>query len=207
MAFVEDVSGKITSDKSIAITLLMNIAVLLSAIHFGWDVFTLMLLYWFETAIIGLFTVVKLIHTAKWISIGIVPFFCFHFGMFMFVHLTFLFVMFGGDTELADLDTFSKVVTAFSIITIPAAGLFGSHLYSFFVNYIGKKEYQTKTFMHFFAYPYPRVIVMHLTIIFGGFLSMVLSPVFSLILLSILKTWSDVASHIKMHKPKVQTNP
>lgn len=205
MTFVEDVSGKITSDKSIIVTLLMNITALLAALHFGWDVFTLMLLYWFETAIIGLFTIIKLIHTGKWLAIGIVPFFCVHFGMFMTVHLTFLFAMFGGDTELANLSTISKVTSVLSIIALPAAGLFGSHLYSFLFNYVGKREYLYKKPMHFFAYPYPRVVVMHLTIIFGGFLSMILSPVFSLILLSILKTGTDVAGHIKMHKQKLIT--
>jgi hypothetical protein len=49
--------------------------------------------------------------------------------------------------------------------------------------------------------PYKRIIVMHLTIIFGGWLIMLLrSPVPALILLIALKTIVDLRAHRREHR-------
>jgi hypothetical protein len=202
MTFVTDWRNTLTTDRSVVVLVLVNSLTLIGAIYYGWDVFTLMLLYWLETAIIGFFSVVKLVHSARALAVFLVPFFCVHFGLFMFGHLTFIIALFGGDTIFADTGILEQVTGIISLVAIPATALFASHLYSFLTNYIGRQEYEFKNPMHFFAYPYPRIIVMHLTIIFGGFLTMVLSPVFSLILLSVLKTVADVGAHIKIHTAK-----
>ena len=52
--------------------------------------------------------------------------------------------------------------------------------------------------------PYARVVVMHVAIIAGGFLSMVFgSPAALLFVLVVLKTIIDVELHLREHKAKV----
>lgn len=49
--------------------------------------------------------------------------------------------------------------------------------------------------------PYKRIIVMHITLIVGGFLTLVLeSPVPALILMIVLKVAVDLRSHLVQHK-------
>lgn len=182
--------------------IVMNVLALLAALYYGWDLFTLMLLYWLETAVIGFFTVLKLLHTGRFLAIFIVPFFLVHFGMFMFVHLNFLFALFGDGTDLLSMSAIPEVMSQLAVVALPAVGLFASHLYSFLINYLDKREFYSKGPMEFFFYPYPRVIVMHLTIIFGGFISMFLTPSFALVLLSGLKTITDVSAHRRIHHKK-----
>ena len=48
--------------------------------------------------------------------------------------------------------------------------------------------------------PYGRIILMHVTIIFGGWLVLALgAPVMALVLLIVLKIISDVRAHDKEH--------
>ena len=52
--------------------------------------------------------------------------------------------------------------------------------------------------------PYQRIMILHVTIIFGGFLTMSMgSPVIALIFMGVLKTVVDVWAHLNEHK-KVQ---
>jgi hypothetical protein len=51
------------------------------------------------------------------------------------------------------------------------------------------------------AQPYGRVVILHLTILLGGFMVMALgSPMIGLILLITLKTFVDIKAHLKQHK-------
>ena len=49
--------------------------------------------------------------------------------------------------------------------------------------------------------PYGRVVVLHLTILFGGFGVQALgSPLWALLLLVVLKTGIDLAAHVREHR-------
>lgn len=78
-----------------------------------------------------------------------------------------------------------------------------SHGVSFYANFLGRKEYIGRTVQEQMAEPYKRIIVMHLTIIFGGWLTLLLrSPVPALILLIALKTAVDLRAHRREHGEK-----
>jgi hypothetical protein len=75
-------------------------------------------------------------------------------------------------------------------------GLAVSRGISFATNYLGKGEYTRVNLPQLMAQPYGRIVVMHLTILGGGFLVMALhSPVAGLLLLVILKTMLDLRGH------------
>ena len=84
--------------------------------------------------------------------------------------------------------------------------LFISHGVSFIYNYLMKGEYTKAKSQNLMTAPYSRIVVLHITIVFGGFLTMILgSPAALLVLLVVLKTIVDVNLHLRGHK-KAQAN-
>jgi hypothetical protein len=96
-------------------------------------------------------------------------------------------------------------------ILIPFLVLFVSHGISFFINFIGKKEYQKTSSSELMIAPYKRIVVMHLTLLLGGFISAVVAIILQGISLNriisatvmslfiILKIYVDIKSHNKEH--------
>ena len=79
-----------------------------------------------------------------------------------------------------------------------AGALVLSHGFSFAWNYLGRGEYRRATLEALMHQPYARVIVLHITIIAGGFIILALgSPVMGLALLVALKSGVDVKAHLK----------
>jgi hypothetical protein len=74
-----------------------------------------------------------------------------------------------------------------------------SHSFSFLYNYIWKKEYHDRSVIEQMMMPYQRVMVLQLTIIFGGFLSIFL-PDYIIIVFVIVKIYLDIKTHISSHK-------
>ena len=155
----------------------------------------ILFLYWSESAIIGIFTVLKMKKAENLgddiTSNGKIPtkeesinFFCMHFGLFMVVHLVFL----------------NEMVWPFGLnwsLVITFLGLFISHRFSYKEDFIGKHEYKKITVSKLFVSPYPRIIIIH-TILFGGFF-LATNPIF-IIGIIIVKTIIDVSFYIKEHK-------
>jgi len=74
--------------------------------------------------------------------------------------------------------------------------LAASHLFSFFRNFIAAGEYKRTHPATLMIRPYGRIVALHITIIFGGFLTLAFgSPMGLLIILMILKTAVDLAMH------------
>jgi hypothetical protein len=71
-----------------------------------------------------------------------------------------------------------------------------SHGLSFYWNYIQNGEYQRASLNALMGQPYGRVIVLHMTVLFGGWIVMTLgSPLVALALLVVLKTAADLRAH------------
>ena len=71
-----------------------------------------------------------------------------------------------------------------------------SHGFSFYWNYIKNGEYQRGSLNALMGQPYGRVIVLHMTVLFGGWIVMMLgSPLLALVLLVVLKTAADLRGH------------
>jgi len=131
------------------------------------------------------------------IKFFLIPFFIIHYGMFCYGHGVFIFSMFsdgslssGGQdaTEAASLLT-GAMLFAISLLA-------ASHLFSFFRNFIGAGEYRRTHPSTLMTRPYGRIIALHITIIFGAFLSMAFgSPLGLLVVLMVLKTLVDLAMH------------
>lgn len=131
-----------------------------------------------------------------------VPFFVFHYGFFCLVHGVFVFALFGHDELGGGFGPFGPLGNLFSVfreqhLWWAVAALAASHLYSFFVNYIGHGEYRRTFVVWLMMQPYARVVVLHVAILFGGFIAMALgSNVGVLVILVVGKTVLDLHFHL-----------
>jgi Family of unknown function (DUF6498) len=156
-------------------------------------------------------------------KVALVPFFIVHYGIFWVVHGVFVFA-------LPAFGLFSRpsfVEGGFEIGTIPseigpfdpAVGVLGttgpnpwtiflavlillvSHGLSFLLNFIGAGEYKRVSAAGQMFAPYGRLVVLHLTIIFGAFaISFLGAPVVAVVILVVLKTLMDLGFHLAEHR-------
>ena len=169
----------------------------------GWKVFPLVLLYWLENVVVGGFNVGKLLLAQPQepaYSVGklfLIPFFVFHFGMFTLVHGVFVFALFGAKS-LPRFDSLAKLPAAIRAYHLGwgVLALVVSHGLSFYWNYFENGEYRRASLPILMMQPYARLVVLHLAVLFGGWIVLTLgSPLLALLVLVALKTAADVRAH------------
>ena len=181
-----------------------NAVPLLGVLFAGWDLVEILFAYWAENVVIGFFSILKMIFAPDdsrgWLIILTVfmkiigcAFFIVHFGGFTAAHGA---VLYAISREFLNMQI--EPLELLYMGRYVVAALFLSHGYSFVVNYLIKGERkQTKGNDPMFE-PYRRVIVMHLTLIFGAGCIIILGqPFFMLLILVVLKTAVDLYAHLK----------
>jgi hypothetical protein len=155
-------------------------------------------------------------------AVGTALFFTIHYGIFWTVHGVFVRLFFGppagpfaggwpGPVPGLSGGPFSGMLGVGEPFG-PAVGATGggfalallslvvSHGLSYVVNYLGRGEDRSLSPPELMQQPYGRVIVLHVTILGGGFLAMFLGqPLLSLVLLVALKTGVDLQAHLREH--------
>ena len=191
--------------------IVVNMFPLIGVLLGRWSLFSVMFLYWAENAVVGVYNALKIALAQKggggMKRFLIIPFFLFHYGMFWFVHGVFVFVLFGGG-GLGSRGGFSLSPPALFDVAMLPEGVWAalgamilSHGLSFVNNYIGGQEYLQVTPDEQMAKPYTRVVVLHVSILFGGFVVMLLGqPILALVILIVLKTVVDVRAHLNEHR-------
>ncbi len=160
------------------------------------------MLYWAESATIAFYTALKMAVVGKALAIVSIPFFFAHFGGFMAMHFLFIYMLFirGIAATGPEPHVLVALRSTFEPLWVPLVALFISHGVSYQTNFLGRREYATTTMNALMKAPYNRIIVMHLTLIFGGWIIMGLgSTVGALALLIVIKTFVDFAAHRKEH--------
>lgn len=196
---------KILSYKSSLALILSNLVPILGVLFWGWDLRSILFIYWAESAIIGFFTILKMIlvkdGTLLFMRVYMVCFFIIHFGLFMAVHASVLILITSSATFGMSLESaYSYLPELFQAKDLWFAflGLFLSHLISFITNFIFGEEKRKTTTGRLFTQPYVRIGIMHVTIVFGSFLSLILKKSIGiLIFLVLVKTGVDLVSHLK----------
>ena len=204
--------------------LVANALPVVGVLFFGWDAFAIVLLYWTENIVIGFYNILKMAfvkmphsggHLGKLFTI---PFFTIHYGGFTGGHGLFILSMF-QESNASPLPSgnewpcflafvqllFNVIRQAISIIPpnmiYAIAGLFISHGISFGYNYFYKGERERTNLGELMGQPYGRIVVLHIAVIFGGFLTMTMgSPVGVLLILVLMKTGLDVKLHLRERK-------
>jgi hypothetical protein len=121
-----------------------------------------------------------------------------HFGGFTYGHGILLFALF-GPKSLAPFSLWPALPTVIRANHLGwgVASLVGSHGVSFVWNYLRSGEYQQASLQTLMSQPYSRIVVLHLTVLFGGWVVMLLgSPLGALIVLIALKAAADFRGHV-----------
>ena len=184
-----------------------NMLPLIGVLLFDWSVANVVVLYWAESAVIAFYTVLKICVVGKAAALFAVPFFVGHFGGFMAGHFLFVYGFFvrGLDATGPEPAAMGALVGLFGPLWLTLIALAVSHGVSFVTNFIAQREYEGTTVSNLMVAPYKRIVVMHLTVIFGGWLVLALkTPMPALFLLVLLKTAADFRAHATEHTRKLR---
>jgi hypothetical protein len=193
-----------------------NLVPLGGVLALGWGVYDVMLIYWLENGVVGLYTLARMAtagrHPLATALIG--PFFVVHYGMFWLVHGVFVVTLFGPTGPFGTAAPSAAPVGPSLPFALPIvgevpwvagagwalAGLLVSHGVSFVQNWLLGGERDGVEPREIMPRPYGRVVVLHLTLIGGGFVVMALgAPVLALVLMVALKIGVDAAAHLRSH--------
>jgi hypothetical protein len=198
------------NDFSLWLLLFSNFVTLFLAVNEGWNLTTIMWIYWFQSVTIGFFNFLRILQLKEFsteglkingrpaqstqgIKIYIAFFFLFHYGFFHFVY--FFFLLFGTSSQSFG-DGPNVVDPKYIFLTVLL--FFVNHLFSYFYN--RSRDIKNQNLGSLMFYPYARIIPMHLTIIFGSFFDMFFGSFgFVLPFFLVLKTFADVIMHFVEH--------
>jgi hypothetical protein len=95
----------------------------------------------------------------------------------------------------------TALATLYKPLWLVAAALFFSHAVSFALNFIGRGEYRGETVSALMMAPYRRVVVLHMTLIFGAWIVMLAqTPAPAVAVLIGLKIITDLRAHTREHR-------
>lgn len=186
----------------ILLLLFFNAIPIYGVFQWGWKSFDLIYLYWLENLVIGIIMILRMAirsysHVVELaIPVFLVPFFTFHYGMFCYVHGTFVVGLFGKDLE-PGLSGRSLVDMIWPLIESrhlfwPLMALFAYQLLDW-VRDISERGLGSDGIKELTVAPYRRIVVLHITIIASGFaLGALNEPLIGLLLLVAFKTGMDI---------------
>ena len=179
--------------------LAVNLGVIAFAVQDDWSLATILMSYWVQSILIGLFQALKIADLKTFSTEGfkmgghavdptpatkikVVAFFLVHYGIFHFVYFGFI------RSEAGAPDWFD--------VAMSGLAFFANHLLSFVMN---RRQLRARvpnigTMMFF---PYIRIVPMHVFLVFGAFAA---GPHFALVFFLLLKTLADMAMHALEHR-------
>jgi len=192
--------------------ILLNLIPLFGVLFLGWSAFALIFLYWLENVIIGVRTLASII--ANGVMGGgqgmaapfFAVFFTFHYGLFCFVHGDFVVALFGqsalGEQPGGIVEATRALLAGQPDILLGFASIVAWQVVQFIL-FLVRGDVRETNPLTLMGAPYPRIIVLHVTIIFGGFLLMLFNqPVIGLVMLALVKMAFDVAEALG-HTPRL----
>jgi len=206
-----------------AILILSNLVPLAGILFWGWDVFVLLCLYWLETAVIGFWTIVRAATmsrdrgsaTRRSIagSLALAGFFTVHSGLFMSVHMLFIFSLFAGPwaSRIHDARDFIRLIVIGKDLWIPLLALFvgqGAMFINDAVNrFIFAKMTASTDTGEIMGDFYKRIVIMHLAIMGGAFIAQAIGTAAPLIVLVLLKVAIEIRFQMKARKAGALSSP
>lgn len=186
---------------SVVSLVVANAVPLLGVLWLGWDLDQIMILFWAENGVIGFYSLLRLVLVSGPAAIVLGPFFAFHFGAFMAGHFLFIFALFVEEgTDFPAGSALTALGPLLAPLAPALAALFVSHGVSFVTNFLRNREFEGRSASEQMAEPYRRVVILHVTIIFGGWIILTLgTPLWALLLLVVLKTGTDLWAHRREH--------
>jgi hypothetical protein len=188
-------------DASLWFLLVSNLATIFFAVNAGWDLLTILWIYWAQSIIIGLFNVVRILQLKAFSAENFyingelakptrktknytAGFFLIHYGFFHLIYAIFLFTGAFVTPSIGSLDI--RFVLLSTLI------FFINHLFSYIYN--KPRDIRKQNIGVLMFYPYARILPMHLAIIIGVQLTG------GIVFFLTLKTVADCIMHIVEHR-------
>lgn len=172
--------------------------------YWGWSLFEIFYLYWLENVILGAFTWLRMLLSGAANGIAgllgalfMMGFFTIHYGMFCTVHGIFVVDLFYSGDIQAEFNPFQLLSIPFTIgidgfIWILAGIILVEFVY--FLQAAMKDRSKNRPLNAIMGSPYGRIVVLHLTIIFGGLAAQEMGvSMIALALFVFLKTVYDLS--------------
>ncbi len=229
MSRLATLPARIWQRKSALILIIANLIPIWGVLFDAWSAFSVVFLFWIENVIIGIFNVVKLLLHGAFVQMPapdgqpeptpvvgrilavagmtfMAAFFTFHYGLFCLVHGGFVMSLLGGG-DRGFPNPFARALhEAKGDLGFAILALVISHGYSLVMNYFRGGEYKRVNSTQLMGGPYGRIVILHLAILFGAFLTVVFgSGIGVLLLLVIGKIFIDVQLHLKERERGVLT--
>ena len=187
---------KYVSNTPLLALIAANIIPLFGAVFWDWETFNIVFLYWAENFVVGFYNILKMafakVPRGENFKFFLIPFFTVHYGGFTAGHGLAVFLVFGKEETTS---------VMWLHITGALIALFLSHGLSFVRNYLLKGEFASARPRDLMFLPYGRIVVMHVAVIAGAFLTERFgSPLGLLAVLIVLKTALDMMGHLREHK-------
>lgn len=197
-----------------AILILSNLIPLAGILFWGWDVFVLLCLYCLETAVIGFWTIARVATMSRDPgsvagrsiagTLGLAGFFTVHAGLFMTVHMAFIYVLFAGPWagRIHDARDFIRLIVIGKDLWIPLLVLFVGQGAIFINDAVNRFAFakvpltnaDTGEIMGDF---YKRIVIMHVAIMGGAFIVQAIGTAAPLIVLVLLKIAIEIRFQMK----------
>jgi hypothetical protein len=184
-----------------------NSVPIIGVLVLGWDLRSIMFVYWLETAVVVFYSELKIVIVGGPFTLVWLPVHLAMFGAFMSVHLTMILPL--GPTPHGG-GMFPPAVIGDLLKRTWGAGvsLFVSHGISFVVDFLGNGEYKRTTVNAEVAAPWKRIFIMHVTTIVGAWSVMLFAaPVGAIVALSLLKIAVDAHGHVGERAAPADTRP
>lgn len=216
VGIVTSLAGGLWKRPPVLFVLLLNLVPVACVVWLHWSILMLLVVYWMENVVIGVFTLLKMVAASLGKGLGTAaallfyaPFFCVHYGMFCLGHGLFALAIGGG--LLSGDDPFTEVMPQLlphkNTLLWTAGALAGAQGASF-LRWLMRGDYRTTSAPEEMGVPYGRIVVLHLTLLFGAFLAEMLgSPIWVVALLGVLKTIYEVGSTAKRIKKRETVSP
>jgi hypothetical protein len=199
------------------ILILSNLVPLAGILVWGWDTFVLLCLYWLETAVIGFWTILRVATMSRDPgsvagrsiagTLALAGFFTVHAGVFMSVHMLFIYTLFAGPwTErIHDARDFFRLIVIGKDLWIPLVALFAGQGAIFINDAVNRFVFATTPLGNadtgaIMGGFYKRIVIMHLAIMGGAFLSQMIGGTAPLIVLVLLKTAIEIRFQMQLRK-------
>ena len=197
----------------------VNLGPLAAVFSMGWKTFDVVFVYWLESLVIGIFSVLKLIKIGQSGQTPAMPalFFLVHYGMFTLGMFIAIVGCFGpaGFTQGIGGEPLQRATDyifheRFFDFMMAATSFALSHGFSYRQNFIGKKEYLIKRYINeAVATPYLRLGLTIVVVFFAVVLlpKKQVSGRMCAVLLIALKTLTDLFAHRREHRISLSILP
>lgn len=181
----------------------VNLLPVAGVVLLDWQVMTVLVLFWLENLMVGVAQLMRMTLTASRPAqkLSTMAFFVLHYGGFALGHGFAVLHFFGPDQASGvtlDMDPWAlwSFVREQGLV-LAALAMTISHAVSFLLNDLSSPTLRARSAANVMSMAYQRVVVLHITILVGGFLVAQLgSPLWALLVLVALKTLLDLKGHL-----------